>query len=281
MKNEGDKKMVKEIIEKKGDIKRIKTYIQGFDEAMGGGIPEGHVVLVAGSAGTMKSSITFNILYNEVLNNGKIGLFICLEQSYVSLLNHMINMGFDFSKIEVVIIGSDISEMKKKIQQIRANKKGTFIISDIGTLRKEVRDTKISSGGSWWNLIKNILKRLKEECGLDLFVLDSLNALYVLSDFKEVRNELFYMFEFFRSLDVTTFLISEMPLDRSKYAEYEVEDFLADGVIMLRLIERYRKVTREISVVKMRATECNIDIFTLEYDGQNFKAMYGGKPPLV
>jgi circadian clock protein KaiC len=273
--------MAKGLIEKKEDLKRVKTYIQGMDESMGGGIPEGSITLVTGTAGTMKSSLCFNILYNEVLNNGKIGLYITLEQSYISLLNQMINMNFDFSKIEVVIIGSDISEMKKKIQQIKESKKGTLIISDIGTLRKEVKDTRISSGGSWWNLIKNIIKRLKEECGLDLFVLDSLNALYVLSDFKNVRNELFYMFEFFRSLDVTIFLISEMPLDRSKYSMYEVEDFLADGVIMLRLIERYRKVTREISIVKMRATDCNIDIFTLEYDGRTFKALYGGKPPLV
>jgi len=266
--------MTQNIIEKKEDIKRVKTYIQGFDEAMGGGVPEGHVILVAGSAGSMKSSITFNILYNEVITNQKIGLYICLEQSYVSLLNHMINLGFDFSNIEVVIIGSDISEMKKKITQIKASKKGTLIISDIGTLRKEVKDTKISSGGSWWNLMKNILKRLKDESSLDIFVLDSLNALYVLSDFKEVRNELFYMFEFFRGLDVTTYLISEMPLDRSKYGEYEIEDFLADGVIMLRLVERYRKVTREISVVKMRSTATNIDIFTLEFDGRAFKALY-------
>lgn len=269
-----------DLISQKGEIKRIPSYIQGLDEQMEGGIPEGSVTLIAGTAGSMKSSCTFNILFNEVIA-GKVGLYLSLEQSYVSLLNHMINLGFDFSKVDVVVVGSDVSEMKTRIAEIKASQKGTLVISDIGTLRKEVKDTKIGASGNWWNLIKNILKKLKEDANCEIFILDSLNALYVLSEFRDVRTELFYIFEFFRELDMTSFLISEMPLDRSKYAEYGIEDFLADGVIMLRLIERYRKVTREVAIVKMRATKCNIDIFTLEYDGQTFKALYGGKPPLV
>jgi len=54
-------------------------------------------------------------------------------------------------------------------------------------------------------------------------------ALYVLSRFENPRIELFYIFEYLRDLHITSFLISEMPLDGSKYSEYEIEDFLADG----------------------------------------------------
>ena len=42
---------------------RIRTFIHGFDEKMSGGIPQGHVVLLAGEPGTMKSTIAFNIIY--------------------------------------------------------------------------------------------------------------------------------------------------------------------------------------------------------------------------
>jgi hypothetical protein len=31
----------------------------------------------------------------------------------------------------------------------------------------------------------------------------------------------------------------------------------------------------------MRSSDCNNDIFTLEFDGKKFKALYGGKIPLV
>ena len=44
---------------------RVKTYIQGLDEQMSGGVPKGHVVLISGMPGTMKSSVAFNILYNN------------------------------------------------------------------------------------------------------------------------------------------------------------------------------------------------------------------------
>ena len=47
------------LIEKKEDIKRIPLHIEGFDEQLGGGIPEGHVCLMAGTSGTMKSSTAF------------------------------------------------------------------------------------------------------------------------------------------------------------------------------------------------------------------------------
>ena len=46
---------------------RLKTYVEGFDDALGGGIPRGSIVLVAGTPGTMKTALTFSILYeNEI-----------------------------------------------------------------------------------------------------------------------------------------------------------------------------------------------------------------------
>ena len=44
---------------------RIRTYIRGFDEQLEGGIPKGHVVLFSGTPGTMKSSVTWNILWHN------------------------------------------------------------------------------------------------------------------------------------------------------------------------------------------------------------------------
>ena len=49
------------------DIQRIPTHIEGLDENMQGGIPQGHICLVAGASGAMKSSLTFSMLYNACL----------------------------------------------------------------------------------------------------------------------------------------------------------------------------------------------------------------------
>ncbi|MBR9705457.1 hypothetical protein GOV14_00315 [Candidatus Pacearchaeota archaeon] len=266
-----------EIIKNKKEIERVKTHIIGLDENLEGGIPINHTVLFSGTAGTMKSSITFNILYNEALD-GNTGLYLTLEQSTDSLLNHMVNLDFDLSKINLIVI-PDISNIEKDIKS--ATKKGSLIIADLGAIRKKLKDTKFSSGSDWLNAIFNLIKKVAKSTDLKLFVLDSLAALYVLSKFEDPRSKLFFIFESLRDLNLTSYLISEAPYSRNNITEFGVEEYLADGVIQLQLTERYRKVTREISIVKMRTTNCNLDIFTLEYKNGKFQAMYGGKTPVI
>ena len=59
---------------------RVKTYVEGFDDVLGGGIPRGSIVLVAGTPGTMKTAMTFSILYENVKAGSK-ALYISLEES--------------------------------------------------------------------------------------------------------------------------------------------------------------------------------------------------------
>lgn len=268
------------IVEQKDQIERIRTYIEGLDDQMQGGIPKNHITLFSGTAGTMKSSLTFNILYNEILENKKNGMYLTLEQSSESLLNHMVNLDYDLGRINIYVI-DNLQELASVAQSIQKSNEGSLLMTDLAAIRKEIKGAKVGSSGDWLNVIKNTVRKLRETIDLDIFVLDSLSALYVVSDFKDPRGELFYMFEFFRDLKITTFLISEMPLTKDRYGEFEIESFLADGVIKLDLTERHRKVSREISVVKMRATKANNDIYTLEFSNGKFKALYGGQPALI
>ncbi len=226
----------------------------------------------------MKSSLTFNILYHEAVN-GNNGLYISLEQSAESLVNHMLNMDFDFTKVNLVII-KDLADLASKLQSISRGKGSLFIV-DIGCIRKEIRDINTDNNKSWLNVIKNVIKKVSVEANTKLFVMDSLSALYVLSRFENPRIELFMIFEFLRDLNITSYLISEMPLDGSKFSEYEIEDFLSDAIIVIKLTPFRRQVVREISVVKMRTTACNNDIFSLEFKNGQFYALYGGQNPLL
>ena len=266
------------VISNKSEIKRIPLYIEGLDENMEGGVPEGHIVLVSGSAGTMKTSITFNVLYNEA-QRGRVSVYCSLEQSYQSIIQQMINMNFDLTKINLIII-RDLSEIGIAISKLKAGK-GGLVIVDVGCIRKEIKDVKVADNKSWLNVVKNVVKKIKEEASCSLFCLDSLSALYVLSRFENPRIELFYMFEFLRDLDITSFLISEAQPQSGRYSEFEIEEFLCDGIIYLRLAAFRRNVVREISVVKMRSTASNNDIFSLEFKHNRFQALYGGQNPLL
>lgn len=269
--------MTEQLISSKGQIKRMPLNIVGLDENLEGGVPRDSNILVTGSAGTMKSSICFNALYNEAKAGNNV-LYISMEETYVSLLNQMINMGYDFNKVDVTIIGSNPAIIKKKVKEINSSKQGHIILSDIGSLRAS---SKKDSNIDWWGIVSRIVKTLSEETKISAVVLDSLNSLYVLSDFKNPRTQIFQIMTFFKELDLTAYFISEMPKDGSKYSEYEIEDFLVDGVIVIQLMERNRKVTREINVAKMRSTNASVDIYTLEFGKAGFKALYGGKMPLL
>ncbi len=263
------------IVQRKEDIKRVRTYIKGLDEHIEGGIPAGHIVLLSGSAGTMKSSVAFNILYNEALA-GRTGIYVSLEQSHTSILNHFVNMGYDLGKINLVIV-QDLSKLMADLARVKGHA-GTIILVDVGAFRKEIKEVQVDENRSWLNVIKNVLKRVKTEAACDHFVLDSLSALYVLSKFKNPRIELFFIFEFLRDLDITSVLVSEARDE--KLCEYD-EDFLCDAIISLRLTPFRRNIVREVSVVKMRTTNCNNDVFSLEFKAGQFHALYGGQNPLL
>src|SRR3989475_10999092 len=86
---------------------RIRTFIHGFDDKLGGGIPEGHVVLLAGEPGTMKSTIAFNMIYQHALRDGRPGTYISLEQGRENLTRHLDQMRLNPRDVEhkVSIVG--------------------------------------------------------------------------------------------------------------------------------------------------------------------------------
>jgi KaiC/GvpD/RAD55 family RecA-like ATPase len=274
---------------KMANINYIGSYIENFEEALGGGIPEGHIVLVYGSAGTMKSSICFNILFNEICK-GKKGVYLSIEQSSLSLLKQMVSLGFDISKVNIEVL-NDANDVIKGLSKLKNNETHKLTIVDFGTIRKQFRLIKSSKkpatkgafafSDDMIQTILDITKTLSDKDLCDIIVLDSLTAMYSLTELKNPRSEIFYLFEFFRDLSLTAFIISEESDVNSKISTFGIESYLVDGIVHLQLTERNRKVTREISVVKMRNTDCNNDIFTLEFDGKKFKALYGGKIPLV
>lgn len=191
-------------------IERVKTFIEGLDERLGGGIRKGHVILLAGMPGTMKSSIALNILYNNAYLKGCKVLYISIEESRESLMAVMKNLGM-----------TEIDE-------------SNFFIVDIGRLRLEHTDADI--GRDWFRILKEYLRKKVEVEGIEIIVIDSLTAIYSLTSLENPRQELFHFFGFLKRLGVTTFLISETEADSSSFGPYH-EDFLADGTFLLKFVD--------------------------------------------
>ena len=222
---------------------RILTYIDGFDSKIGGGIRKGHVVLLAGTPGTMKSSIALNLLYSNVKKRGVNVLYVSIEESKDSLLEGMQRLGF-----------GSIDENR-------------FFIVDIGKLRLEHTDADI--GRDWFKILKEYLRKKVENEGVEIIVIDSLTAVYSLTHIQSPRQELFHFFGFLKRLGVTTFLISETQQNGSAFGPFH-EDYLADGTIQLRFVEVGESdVQLRIRAVKMRHSKIHHGYLTLIFrDGQ-------------
>ena len=95
----------------------IKTYIEGFDDALGGGVPEGHTVLISGTPGTMKSSVCLNLLYKNHKENGKRSLYISLEETKDSLLTSMNRLKIDdFDGRDLFIV--DLAKLRMEYDEV-------------------------------------------------------------------------------------------------------------------------------------------------------------------
>ena len=203
---------------------RIKTFIKGLDEQMEDGIPKGHVVLISGMPGSMKSSVAYNILYQNAKQNKTKGVYISLEQGRDSLLEHMERLGMNHQDVE-----DDVT------------------VVDLGYLRQNSES--LDYGSSWMSVFRMYAENLQNASEYDILAIDSLAAMEVLADVKNKRADLFHIFGWLKELGTTTFIISEATAATNIVRD---EDFLADGVIHLDLRREGNGVNLYLAVNKMR-----------------------------
>ncbi len=224
----------------------IKTYVEGFDGILDGGIPEGHVVLVSGEPGVMKSSMTYYMLYHQTLNTGKTAVYITLEQSRESILNQMERMG-----LKTEPVSGDLHVLN--LSSISARLKG------------------ISAGDAWMQVFKSYVSRLKDRLDFSLLAIDSLEVLETLARVGNRRTELFYIFEWLRDLEATIFLISEASPEHLSKGTFE-EGYLSDGIISLKFqVVRDFETQRRIRCVKMREVAHDPSYHSLYFNNGKFE----------
>ena len=124
-------------------------------------------------------------------------------------------------------------------------------ILDIGKIRLEHRDEELSK--NWLDVLQKYIDQRVRVNGFDLVAIDSLAALYSLSHFEHPRRDLFHFFGFLKSLGATAFLISEVSAGDGGRLSSFGEEFLTDGILVLRHFEKGETdVQLRMRCVKMR-----------------------------
>jgi len=216
----------------------VSTHVAGLDAALGGGIPRGHIVVLAGPTGAMKTSLSLHMLVRNRAA-GLRGVYVTVEEGRESIVETMRRLGLGDSEDFVVDIG-----------RLRLEHAGA----------EDLRD--------WIQVLRDFLVRRRERDPIGFVVIDSLNALTDLARLSHPRGDLFHFIEFLRSLGLTTLLVLET--DGVEPADAGVEK-IADGVLELRFSGAGAgRVELLLRCAKMRHANHSRDYFILSYADKTF-----------
>lgn len=230
---------------------QIKTGIKGLDNILAGGVPVGHTVLVAGSCGTGKTILTQQILFNGAKEAGETGIYISLGEARDKILKNM--SGFTF--FDQTLIDSGLVKIVDITQDARL--KGIGMQNVQGLL--------------------NLIRAIVQESKAKRVVIDSITAIGTnLGSEAKIRDFIFDLGFQLMYLGCTTFMISEIPPQTFKYSVFGVEEFIADGVILITEFERKGELMRALNVIKMRGVNHsrNKHIMKILSDGINLVPMF-------
>jgi KaiC/GvpD/RAD55 family RecA-like ATPase len=221
------------IMDKDGKV--LKTDIAGFDQLfINGGIPKGNSVLIAGGPGTGKSILCRHICYNLV-SKGKKCMYVSFEESKDRIIKSMEDFGWDVRKY--------VENGKLLIQKI----------NPLDILRMKFGS--IGGSGSATELsykIKPLV--IPKDFNPDVIAVDSLSAIIAASVTKDKNYRVYLqqLFSFFEETGATSLLITETDPIPKRYSDTGIEEFLADGIVVLYNIQKQEIRENAIEILKMR-----------------------------
>ncbi|RLJ07700.1 MAG: hypothetical protein DRP16_02975 [Candidatus Aenigmatarchaeota archaeon] len=228
----GETKSVKT---KKGKKEYVLTGVPGLDGLVEEGIPKGSSVLIAGGAGSGKTIMCLQILYNAA-KKGEKCLYMSFEESRERLIQHMEDFGWNPRELEergnLIIKQFNTFDIIRSVDALLAKARGELLIDVMPVI-------------------------LPENFKPDRIVVDSLTA--IASAFtgkrENYRSYIEQLFRFFEQIGATSFMITETAQIPTQYSPTGVEEFLADGVIVLYNIRRGDVRENALEVLKMRGAK--------------------------
>jgi len=220
-------------------IARTPTGVPGLDEILGGGFPQGRVLLVLGEPGAGKTILCSQFLINGVTKFGENGLFVSMEEGRGHYSREMSAFGWDFQSAE---------------------KEGKFSFVDaspIRTIPGEVRIGKLTIGRQDFSLISllEVIRNSAKAINALRIVVDPISLLlFLYTDETSRRKALLDLVEALAETGATCLLSSELRQIGLRGRTLQTEEYLVHGVVMMQTIAAGRVMERTIQVEKMRET---------------------------
>jgi circadian clock protein KaiC len=235
----------------------LPTGVEGLDELISGGLPQGRVILVLGGPGAGKTILASQFLYKGISQYGENGVFVSLDENKNHFYSEMLKFGWDFKK----------AEEEGKFIFIDATR-----LSRVAMLKEKMLKEETSSLRGKQLQIDRLVEELQakiQEIGAKRVVLDTLASLfYRFLDPIERRTAGTELIESLSDINITTIVTSELNtlgLERNLMDE----EFLVHGVIMMQTLFQGGTTTRTLQVEKMRGASINPNLvpYTIDKNG--------------
>ncbi len=234
-------------------LSKVRSGIDGFDELVLGGMPRGQTVLITGGTGTGKSTFAMQFIYKGAKVYDEPGIYVTMEETMPSILKNASTYGWYVEglqkehKIAMIDVSPAVSGQIRRVD-------AADIFSNISALWKKI--------------------------GAKRIVIDPITVFGMQVDNPmQLRQDLIRFSSLLKQLDATVLLVTEIPEDSQALSRYGVEEFIADGVVVLY----YSKVgglrVRGIEVRKMRSTSHKEGIFPLKIGEAGLVVYPSGKLP--
>jgi KaiC/GvpD/RAD55 family RecA-like ATPase len=215
---------------------RVKSGIKGFDKLLNGGLPNFGTYLITGAAGTGKSLLGIEFLYRGATEFDEPGVFITMDEPPDRLRSHIKqSFGWDLEKLE---------------------KEGKLAIVDAISARVSAPSNEkyILRRGE----IDSILYKTANivgELGAKRMVLDSIVSLaYQYDSIFDLRRDIQRLCYGISQLNCTFLITTEIPSGSPKLSRFDIEEFVVDGIILLKIEQETDKYVRKLVIRKMRGT---------------------------
>lgn len=236
----------------------ISTGIPGVDELLEGrGIPEGHIVFLLGSPGSGKTTFALQMLYKGASEYNEPGVFITLDESPRRILDNASSFTWNLRELkdEGKILFIDASPIK-----------------GLGTSE----DKNIAIGKKDFSLdtLVDMIETSVKEIGAKRLVVDPLASLML--EYPKVvdrRKAILELMEAISRTSCTALLVSELA-HASLERKYQIEEYLAQGVMVLQRVVRSEGLNRIFQVEKMRGINHDSELhpYKINKDGINIFA---------
>ena len=230
------------------DITRVSTGIAGLDQIIEGGFPQGRSILVTGTAGSGKSTLGIQFLYSGAVAHDEHGIMVSLQEEWHDIVTDMGRYGWG-------------------LEDLVNQQKLAFVQSPI--------PFEVGNESATIDAVLDLIHRRAVEINAKRIVFDSIAQLGLpYSDIISLRRDIMRLSSLLRELGCTTILITEMAAEAQQISRYGIEEFVAQGVIVLHVKPNYRA----IQVTKMRGTKHDTGLHQMRITDKGIAVVPGETP---